>query len=384
MSRSSIFSFETMRSLSIPGGWLASLGVAMALLCVAEIGARVLMRPIGDDIWVYWEEEPARKFTWYRHLAELGRPPAVLIVGDSTGAMNIDPAGFETGMQDDVYNLASPANYPRAFEQNTLPLLRLGKAPEVVIVSQSPWGFVNSAHVERSERTAMTGILRKRQAGEFVATDWFHLGRLYPARSYLASFWLHNEPVLTKPKQYGFVPLAKPRDRLALAQIQPMANRPGMPPSGFDRARIAPLEALRDIAVQRSFRVIATVGPFRSDAYTDSGFTELVSFQRAALAELVRSSPDHVAVWDLTHLDFLRDSDFNDPLHLAPNAAFELGKYLGARLSDHGNYNGWPRQTARKGASRFHGGGGGRTPIGASTDVELTSAHGADTRLGRR
>jgi len=333
MSPSSIFSSDSVRGVRAPRAWVVSWVAALALVLAVEGVARVLLEPVGDHVWIYWDDESAAKFGWYREQIDAGETPPVLIIGDSTGAMNLDPLGFEKSGAPDVYVLACPANYPKALQINTLPLLERAPAPKVVIVSQSPWGFVNSRHVERHELTTTPTILLRHAKDEFVVTDHVYLSRLYPARQFLARHWLGGLPVIARPPHDGFEGLPAPRDRIPYEQLAPIELRPGMPRSGFDRQRLAPLSQLRDLAVRKEFRMIVTVGPFRSDASDDEGFDELVALQREAILRLRDGAPDHVELWDLTGLDLLDDDDFNDPTHLSLEAAFDLGRHLGQRLT---------------------------------------------------
>src|SRR4051794_39576256 len=93
MFRSSIFSSSTLRPLAGgPGAGTAKAAVLAILLVVgAEGAARVALAPIGA-YWEYWTPAAAGKFEVYREQVRRGAVPGLVVVGDSTGARDIDPA----------------------------------------------------------------------------------------------------------------------------------------------------------------------------------------------------------------------------------------------------------------------------------------------------
>ena len=50
---SSIFSFETLRSVGLPPNWKASIALLAVLLLSAELFARAMLAPVGDHLWAY-------------------------------------------------------------------------------------------------------------------------------------------------------------------------------------------------------------------------------------------------------------------------------------------------------------------------------------------
>jgi hypothetical protein len=333
MSRSSIFSSDTVRALRLPRSVLVSWLVCLAAAGTAEVLARIAMAPLGDHVWTYGEHRAQRdKFEWYRNLSLAGCTPPVLIIGDSTAALNFNPAAFSAAAGVESYNLGYRSNYLRAERVNLHGLLAAGQAPEVVLAFHTPWGLVDSSHVTRAERSRATGVMRRRHAGEFVAPDVFHLGRLYAGRDALLNYWLRDKPIVQAPPRAGFEPLNKKLPFRPEVQLVPMAWGPDIRPSGFNPDRFKTVEELAALAKQRDFLLISVIGPFGDEADRYQTFWPLVEDQRQALISLQERYPEHLMIWDLSRTDDLPPLAFSDSTHVFPDSANRLSRYLGLRL----------------------------------------------------
>lgn len=178
--RSSIFSFDTLR-LQVPfRPWRNPLFLALAIVAVLEGGARVELEPVGRN-WEYWNVEAAVKFEGYRNRIERGDIPGILVVGDSTGAADIDPTVIaeQVPRGADAYNLAWPGNFAFAFRCNTVPLLTGGHpVPKLIIASFDPARFVDNDHVRQAEGAILACPYCRHQRGEWLLADYVYLARV--------------------------------------------------------------------------------------------------------------------------------------------------------------------------------------------------------------
>lgn len=326
---SSIFNFETLDTKSIPRSWILSVLLAMCLVLAAETAARVLLAPIGDRVWTYWAKDAADKFEWYRSQALANSVPDVLVIGDSIGVRNIDVAAFRKAAGISAFNLAWPGNFPLALKINTLPLLRDGATPEVVIVAQSPWSYIDSEGVRRNEAVTTSSILAKRANGDRLAADHVHLSRLYPARSWLFDHWIRGRPVITEPLDLGFMPHERTGGR-ERPEAGLMPHDPDAPPE-FDAARRETLLELLELARARQFQVIVLISPLAHGQRPAA-----VDLHVRWLRELRNIYADVLRVWDFSAYSGLDPTDFKDALHLWADSASDYGRTLGETFASCG------------------------------------------------
>ena len=324
---SSIFSSETFRSIHLPRHWKASIALLAFLLVSAELTARFLMAPIGENVWAYSPTNSYRAFEWYRHRASNGLTPRVLAIGDSTGARNFDPESAAATLgQQDVFSLARAGNFPLAMQSNTLPLLEAGEPPDVVMLFQWAGSFREDRRVQQIERGSRSSLLEARQGGRWLVTDALHLARLYPARSFLRRHWIANESILVSSGYGSFSPLQK-------ADTSPADNAVAATPAAsevkFSDARRDVVHQLLDIAQERDFLVVAVVGPQRNpgtDTVTERHLQWLRKIQAAACANF--------QVLDVRDSANLSATHFKDNNHLYADGAAVFSAYLADQLEN--------------------------------------------------
>ena len=311
---SSIFNFEALRSVDVPRHWWASIVLMFILLAGAEAGARYLMGPIGDNLWAYGSAGFSRSFEWYRHLANNGVTPEVIVIGDSTGARNFDPVAFaKASGVEGVYSLARAGNFPLALRSNTLPLLATGKPPEFVVLLQWPGSLRDDPRVQQIESGALSPILEARQADRFLITDFSYVSRLFQARTYLVSYWLRGEALLYPPENLGYSPFFRE------AEVESTAIAPSAPrreEAFFSPERQSVIRELVDLAHERGFLVVAVVGPFRAGEHYSVANQHL-----EWLRSLGASACGSLAVVDLRQPKYLDSSQFKDNNHLYSDGA---------------------------------------------------------------
>ena len=259
-SRSSIFSSESLAELRIPRDWWASLAVVVLLVVTAEIVARVLLAPIGDFLWAYESTAQSRSFEWYRDQAQNGNPPAVAVIGDSTGARNFDPQtfGVAAGMEN-VVNLARPGNFPRAVRSNSLPLFDQDNLPRFVILMQWPESLREDPRTDQIEAGAVSPVLEARLDGALLPTDITYLARLFPARQYLLDYWVRGRPLIRPANNQGFFPL-DPESTPVVRANPTLTNDSEL---RFSEARRDVIVDLVRLAEARNFEIIVPMGPYR-------------------------------------------------------------------------------------------------------------------------
>jgi hypothetical protein len=310
--RSSIFSFDTLTACDPRGsGAWQTVVLAICLLAVAELGARSALTPIGA-YWEYWTPRAAAKFERYRADVRRGTPPRLLAVGDSTGASDIEPAALaDAAGVDTAFNLAWPANFPMAFRESTLPLLRSDAAPDVVVASFSPTGFLSSPRVERFEEAILSSPYVRALRGERQAADYSYLARLRPALPFRGSWWTGNG--LPQPANGGFMPLTG-------ADAAPDVGEEERP---FERERFAVLEALREAGRQHGFEVVVVVPPRRDPSAVREG---------AEATYLSRLRQGGFTYLDFREPSFLQPAHFYDGGHLNRDGARIYSARLGEAL----------------------------------------------------
>jgi hypothetical protein len=322
----SIFNFEQKIEPEIPRHWWASIGLLVGILALAEASSRVLLQPVGDNLWAYNPPSLSRPFEWYRHLTEENMTPTVLAIGDSTGARNFDPESFAaTSSIDNAYNLAHPGNFPLALRSNTLPLLDSGHSPDIVILFQWPGSLLASPRVDKLEAGAMSPILEARRTGRFNITDYIYLTRIYRARGFVLDYWLRGKTLLKPPVDNGFAPLSRPA-------AEATTDRPADPPEQqqfeFSEERRSVITRLSDLAKEHQFLLVAVVGPFRwGDRYQDG------NRHLDWLRELEKTECENLVVMDLRNLLGDHPEFFKGNHHLYRDGAEVFSARLGKRIA---------------------------------------------------
>lgn len=313
--------------MNMPRDWWATIVLLSVLLVGAELAARFVLAPIGNHLWAYDSTALSRSFEWYRHLSENEATPTVVVIGDSTGARNFDPESFaESSSIDSVYSLARAGNFPRALQSNTLPLLENGQAPEIVILLQWPGSLRDDPRTDQIEAGAVSSILEARLTGRFMVTDYFHVARLFRARSYLVSYWLRDEDLLQPPQGNGFSPFIPP------VGADPANANPIVIPTDsteFSDKRRQVIRELMAVAEQRDFKLIVIVGPYRSGkkyAVANAHLEWLRTLEAEACENLV--------VVDAREVDGIGPGDFRDNAHLFINGANRFSSHLGELVAD--------------------------------------------------
>jgi hypothetical protein len=313
-SRSSTFSSETLRLHDRPRpAWRSPLLLALALVCAAEGVARLALAPIGE----YWRDgspDAAVKFETYRAWARQRTVPRTVIVGDSTGARDLDPTVMGASLRSpDVYNLAWPANYALAFRDCTLPLFRSGAVPETLVVSLAPHAFVDVAPVRRFERAITSSPYCRHLIGAPLAGDYVYLARLRHAWPFRRSWWT-GAGLPAAPAELGFMPL----DGSDVHRYTPLDTEE------LATARFRVMDELSGIARDRGIRLVVILPP-RIDPRPSR-----VRLETAYLG-LLRALDD-VTVFDYRDLPFLWRRHFFDDGHLNRTGARLLSARLAADL----------------------------------------------------
>jgi hypothetical protein len=327
----SIFSFETLRLGARPAGLFAAPLIALALLLLAEGGARLLLAN-QDRSWEYWDASAADKFEGYRREALAGAPPDVLVVGDSSAARDIDPgallSGLPAGMR--AYNLGWPANFPVAFRCTTLPLLAAGyAAPKLVVASLSVKSFVDDPRGLRLEEGVLSSYFCRRQNGELSLSDRIYLTRLRHFLSFL--FPLRPEEILAD----GFMPLREPKKAAGAARAprEPAGRQPAAAAEaqteegalGLAPERLEVIYELGRLARARGFALIVVIPP-RWGLAAGSPLDRLTADYREALEEAAGELG--FTVLDMSRAPFLSEEHFYDGGHLLAEGAAVFSKEI--------------------------------------------------------
>lgn len=185
---SSIFSFDTLcvsrKQFHTP---FISVATAVAIICIGELMAGWIAKRY-DGRWQYWSPAAAEKFEHYREICKSGTAPTLLVIGDSTAYRNFDPNEFSVSGQlkdEELWSLAWDGMFALAQQEVTLPLLTSGlRRPATIVVSMSPRGFFVGDRPTPAEVSISNSPICRRNFGDFVLGDWFHLPRVFPVAKY--------------------------------------------------------------------------------------------------------------------------------------------------------------------------------------------------------
>jgi hypothetical protein len=316
-SRSSIFSFDTLRlNGRAPAGFFRAALLALALSIAAEGAARIVIPAEGprDE---YWSMGAAAKFETYRERADAGRPPAVLVVGDSTAARDLDPEALAESTGLDAYNLAWPGNFPLAFRCTTLPLLGVASgAPRVVVAAFTPNGFSDTERIQRFEAGIVTSDICRRASGERIPADFIRLTLLGRALARGDA----TEPDMAAT-ELGFMPL-EGRSREP-SRREDRARREKDDVRSITAERFEVVRELGRIARERGFTLVVVVPPVAPKERDGNVYTEYTHALERASAEF------GFTVLDRRHPEGYDRESFYDPVHLNAEGARRFSLEIG-------------------------------------------------------
>lgn len=320
--RSSIFSFNTLQTGSIPAAWVGSIVIALTVLLGLEIAARVLLAPLGNHVWGYWSDEAANKFEWYRQEATIGQGFDVVVIGDSTGARNFSPEAFDAALPGvRSYNLAWPANFPLAMQATTVPLLADSRPPEFLILLQNPEAYADQPRVIEFEAGILSSPVGKRGQHQLVTADHLYLARLYRARHLLARHLRGTGETVSRPAHSGFMPLIPKAEGSPRATSLPEITAP-MPHTTLRRETVLELARL---ATDRGMSLIVVLPPVNETPPPEDFRIHKVWLDTVA-------DPYGFSVWDLSAPAELEDHHFFDKLHLYKDGALLFSRLMGERF----------------------------------------------------
>jgi hypothetical protein len=318
--RSSIFSFDTLQlEKARPKGFFRALVLTLALVLVAEIGARLLVNrvpPYGE----YWEAQAGLEFEAYRQHIVQGQTPRTVIIGDSTARCAIDPQALQVNLPEaaDIYTLARPANYPMACRCTTLPLLSAPYTPpKLVIASFSPYGFVKT---DRLETQILDSPICRKTENPLSYHGEFRLLWLMRTLPYLKNLGAVNEQLKLAWEQRGFTPLM---------ESAPQQNEDT---SGANLSeKTAPIQdervqVVRDLALlarNRNFKLVLVVPPLKKRDRVVEEYVERMSHLAQEL---------DFTLLDFSTSPFLLTKHFLDGVHLNKDGAEIFSQELGRKI----------------------------------------------------
>jgi hypothetical protein len=315
MSRSSIFSFETLRlSGPRPANFARALLVAVVSVIAAEEVARVVVKPYGryPD---YWDTASAQKFEPYRRAVERGAAPGIVIVGDSTAARDLDPRVIGQMAGTDGYSLAWPGAFALALRDCVLPMLAEGsRPPGTVIAAFSPGAFVDDPQSIQLEAPLRSSVACRTLRGDWHPTTMLALTRLKWVWDSARGAGLYVDKRIDEA---GFMPL---EGMIPTPAVRESAVRPVWRP--IMRERFDALRALARLAGAQRFRLIIVVPPMERPGPYDADY----------LAALQTLPADTVRVLDYRQPPFLAPDDFYDAMHLNRQGAEKLSRRLAEDL----------------------------------------------------
>lgn len=333
-----IFSSETLQWREIPRQFWMSLLLTAALLAAAEAGTRLALAPMGEYLWAYWDPEAGVKYESYRRAAAEGRAPGILCVGDSTAARGFDPRSFRRAAQarERAWNLAWPANFPRALRATTFPLLReapAAAAPRVVFLMQDPRGYLASATANRFEESILSSRLIRKYEGQTLVGDQFQIARWSAAAPLLLERWKEGDGFLAEPPNLGFMPL----EGVAAPAAAPASEGRGNGEKADAAADFAFSEEKRRVIHEflrlgrcRGFEVILVIPPT-----TVRPLPEFYAAHKDWLESLTRELGAG-ELWDYSDSGFLSPGDFYNSTRLNREGAEKFSAELGRRYREEG------------------------------------------------
>jgi hypothetical protein len=323
--RSSIFNFETLVLGGVEAQALAKAVILSALLIVlAEGSARFLLLSHSVRYWEYWSPGAAAKFEGFKAVEASGHAPAVVIVGDSTAALNIDPnvVVSELEARVEAYNLAESANYPIAFASTTLPLLsEPNPAPKMLVVSFSARSlFHDGTPFDRFEARILDSPLYECEHSRFIPSC-LYLTQLLPAVGYLRDAERGPRLVKEAVRARGFI--SDPGDSRSSPTSAAQATELGGGSQSLGPDRFGVIESLVDLARRRGITLVLVLGPQRRPSASVAVMER--AFQRFGRA-------GSALVLDMREPPGLTPGDFWDDIHLSHDGARLYSRILGRAL----------------------------------------------------
>lgn len=288
-----------------------TIALALALLVVAEGASRLVLRDVGNR-WEYWDKLAAVKFEDYRSRVSSNSVPDIVVIGDSTGARDLDPASMATQFLagKDIYNLAWPANFPLAMRATTLPLLREPyHVPKIVIASFTPSSFTDNPRAKEFEQEILGSTYCQHLSGNYSFADKFYLPRLRNSLPFIRESFKPNPEFDDLRKNKGFMPAAVVEDY----RSQDSTGRAHEVVS----SRFEVLLELAMLSRKRNFQLFILIPPVSAavESQTASVYKEYL-----ARLELAQKQYDFT-ILDKRHSDFLTPEYFTDGIHLTPAGA---------------------------------------------------------------
>jgi len=288
--------------------------VALALVLAAEAGARLLgAKPEA----AYGSPDAMLKWTYYRAAKAAGRPPDLLIIGDSTAAREVDPARLLDCLPSGLtaYNLGHDANFPLALRVSTLPLLATGAVPRVVVASLSPTTLCFDNQPTAAEAALLRWPAFRQLSGDLGIADHLGLRLLLPVLR-ARVFAREAESHMTR---LGFQPLE-------VDPHGPIGPDAGRQRGSVNPVRVAVVTDLGELARQRGFRLAVIVAPLPTQN-SRAGAILCTAALRAAGDRL------GFMVIDGAELATFEAPDYESGAHLLRPAAERYSRLLGRRLA---------------------------------------------------
>lgn len=293
-----------------PTQFASAVLLAIVVVALAETAARVFVRSAGR-YWQYSTVAVAAKFEKLREEVAAGATPEVLVVGDSTALVGVDPAVLReiTGMS--AYNFAWAGGFALAFRDCVLPIIEQATvAPKVVVASFLPNAFADVPGTMLHFETPM----RSSAACRDIRGD-SDLGNRLALRRVMFSWSVVREKIDEsvregRPALTGFEPVAGAcRTANCVMGQGPPLLFPGASPHVTPQ-RFAVLRRLTKWGKDRGFRVVIVVPPrLRRTPYD------------AEYVALLRELPTGTSVIDYFRPEFLEERHFYNAQHLNSEGA---------------------------------------------------------------
>jgi len=323
MSRSSIFSFESLRVRPSDLSPLPLL-LAIVVLVVGELTAGWLIAGIQDG-WNYWSRDAAARFIGYQRRVERDEPPRVLVAGDSTAAYGFAPAAFNraAGEKTTSWNLGILGNFPLAFDAtfNDIVLSTPGSQASYLFISFARGAFMDTPRNEFNERAILSSPVVRSWRGEFLVADYLAMARIWRLRIQIAYKLTGNLDAATLDYDLG-LHRHPGKDR---AKLEPPSEQQVLIVSP---ERLAVIERCFRAAQELGVRVVLLLPPLHP--YDAQRWSNPDAYF-AAVSPICEEYD--VPLWDYTDDHGLED-EMVDLVHLNAEGAKEFSKRLGNRWRD--------------------------------------------------
>lgn len=327
--RSSIFSFETLRLQGRrPVGFFRAILLALMLVVVSEFIASWVVG-LGGPYAKYWDLEPGIRLEAYRQQVKHA-PYEVVIVGDSTALVDIDPLEIERHLPEEmnVYNLACGGSYPLAFRCTNYPLLKEPyAAPKLVIVSFNPTGFTNRFLNQHFEQEIIDSSYCQCSSANIFDFRCLKLTLALPTLYHIKNIDHINAETQRELKRRGFRPFfgVKNAPQVFSSDREPLSGQQ-TEATNINQDRLDIINELATLSNDRRFKLLFLLPP---QADKNAG-----AKLRTELERLKRSYGFMVV--DFTNPPFILKQHYYDTAHLNINGAkiysIEIGKIVASLL----------------------------------------------------